>query len=81
METIGLTQHYLHAEPCRLVAELAGELSPSGVSDGAGQVPVGQKIGHGEVFQAQPIVGLDELAGNPMEECLPHIGDAGVPPR
>jgi hypothetical protein len=40
---------------------LAGELSPSGVSDGAGQVPVGQKIGHGEVFQAQPIVGLDEL--------------------
>jgi hypothetical protein len=73
--------HQLGAEPCRLVAELAGELSPSGVSDGAGQVAVGQQIGHGEVFQAQPIVGLDELAGNLMEECLPHIDDADMLPR
>jgi len=46
-----------------------------------GQKPILQKIRHGEVFQAQPVVGLDELAGNPMEEGSPHITDAGVLPR
>jgi hypothetical protein len=60
---------------------LAGELSPSGVSDGAGQVSVADKIGHGKVFQAQPVVGLDKLAGNLVEERLPHIQDAGMLPR
>jgi hypothetical protein len=48
-------------------------------------VLVADEVGDGEVFQAQPVVGLDELAGDLMEEASTHVGDAGMlagqPPR
>jgi hypothetical protein len=57
---------------------LAGELSPGCVADGTGQVPVAEEIGDGEVFQAEPIVGLDKLSGNLVQIVLTDIGDASV---
>jgi hypothetical protein len=44
-------------------------------------VPIGHEVSDGEVFQAEPVVGLDELAGNLVEEASTDIGDAGVLPR
>jgi hypothetical protein len=76
-----VTGDQLGPEPGRLVAKLAGEFGPGGVTDGAGQVPVGHEVGDGEVFQTEPVVGLDELAGNRVEEASTDIGDAGVLPR
>jgi hypothetical protein len=57
---------HLPAPPHLLVVELAGELRPAGIGDGAGQVLVADEVGDGEVFQAQPVVGLDEPAGDLM---------------
>jgi len=57
---------------------LAGELGPRGIADGAGELPIAKRIGDGEVFQAKPVVGLDELAGDLMQEVLADIGDASV---
>jgi hypothetical protein len=70
----------LRAEPSRFVAELPGQLSPSGVTDGAGELSIAEKVGDGEVFQAKPIVSLDELAGDLVQEAPAHVGDAGVFP-
>jgi hypothetical protein len=41
-------------------------------------VLVAHEVGDGEVFQAQAVVGLDELAGDLVEEASTGIGDAGV---
>src|SRR6266511_5329268 len=51
-------------EPHRLVAELADEFGPDSITDGAGQVPVGHEVSNNKIFQAKPIVSLDELAGD-----------------
>jgi hypothetical protein len=59
---------------------LTGELGPSCVTDGAGQLSVGDEVSDGEVFQAEPVVGLDELAGDVMKEASAGIGDPGVLP-
>jgi hypothetical protein len=61
-----VTDDQFTPEPGCLVAELAGELGPSGVANSAGEMPVGHEVGDGEVFQAEPVVGLDELAGDAM---------------
>jgi hypothetical protein len=55
---------HLPAPPHLLVAELAGELRPAGIGDGVCQVLVADEVGDGEVFQAQPVVGLDEPTGD-----------------
>ena len=70
----------LCAEPRRLVGELAGELGPGDIADGTGQTSVGDEIGDGEVFQTEPVVGLDQLAGDPMEKVSTDVGDPGVLP-
>jgi hypothetical protein len=57
---------------------LAGELGPCGVADGTGEVPIAKEIGDGEVFQAEPVVGLDELIGDLMQIVLTDVGDASV---
>jgi hypothetical protein len=41
-------------------------------------VLVADEVGDGEVFQAEPVVGLDELAGDRMEEAAAGVGDPGV---
>jgi len=41
-------------------------------------VAVADEVGDGEVLQAQPVVGLDELAGDLIQEAPTGIGDAGV---
>jgi hypothetical protein len=53
-------------------------LGPSGVAISAGEMPVGHEVGDGEVFQAEPVVGLDELAGDAMSEGSTRIGHSGV---
>ena len=78
METSGRQTTSSVAEPGRLVAELAGKLGPGGVADGTGQVPVADEVGDGKVFQTEPVVSLDELAGDLMEEASADVGDAGV---
>jgi hypothetical protein len=75
-----ITDNQLGSEPRRLVGELPGQLGPSGIADSAGQAPVGHEIGDGEVFQTEPVVGLDELAGDLVEEVAAHVGDASVLP-
>jgi hypothetical protein len=59
---------------------LPGQLGPGGVTDGAGESSVAEQVGDGEVFQAKPIVGLDELAGDLVQEVPAHVGDARVFP-
>ena len=70
----------LGAEPRCLVGELAGELGPGDITDGTGQTPVGDEVGNGEVFQTEPVVGLDELAGDLVEKVSTDVGDVGVLP-
>ena len=53
--------------PRLLVGELPGEFRPAGITDRAGEVAVADQVGDGEVLQAQPVVGLDELAGDLMQ--------------
>jgi hypothetical protein len=52
-----------------------GALGPGGVANGAGQAPVGHEVGDGEVFQREPVVGLDELAGDLVEEISTDVGE------
>jgi len=61
-----VTDDHFCPEPGRLVAELAGELGPAGITDCASQVLVAEEVGDGEVLQTEPVVGLDELAGDMM---------------
>jgi len=39
---------------------------------------VSEEVGDGEVLQAEPVVGLDELVGDLVQEASTHVGDAGV---
>ena len=66
------------AVPSRFVAELPGQFGPGGVTDGAGKLSVAKQVGDGEVFQAKPIVGLDELAGDLVQKAPAPVGNAGV---
>jgi hypothetical protein len=68
----------LPAVPRLLVDDLPGEFCPARIGDGAGQVLVANQVGDGEVLQRQPVVGLDELAGDLMQEASTDIGDASV---
>jgi hypothetical protein len=49
-----------------------------GINDRAGQVLVAKEVGYGEVLQAEPVVGLDELAGDIMKKASPDVGDTGM---
>ena len=42
---------------------------------------VGQHSGHVQVFDDEPVVGLDQLIGYLMQEMSAHIGDVVVMPR
>ena len=75
-----VTDDQFSAKPIRFVVELPGQLGPGGVTDGAGESSVAEQVGDGEVFQAKPIVGLDELAGDLVQEVPAHVGDACVFP-
>jgi hypothetical protein len=75
-----VTDDQFSAVPNRFVAELPRQLGPSGVTDGAGELSVAEQVGDGEVFPAKPIVGLDELAGDLVQEAPAHVGDARVFP-
>jgi hypothetical protein len=41
-----------------------GALGPGDIADGTGQTPASDEVGDGEVFQTEPVVGLDQLAGD-----------------
>jgi hypothetical protein len=41
-------------------------------------VLVADEVGDGEIFQAQPVVCLDELAGNLVQEASTNVGDSGI---
>ena len=73
-----VTEDQFSPEPDRFVAELPGQLGPGGVTDGASELSVAEQVGDGKVFQAKPIVGLDELAGNLVQEASTDVGDAGM---
>src|SRR4029453_16734836 len=73
-----VTDDQLRPEPGRLVADLAGKLGPAGIKDRAGQVFVAKEVGDGEVLQAEPVGGLDELAGDIMKKATPDVGDTGM---
>jgi hypothetical protein len=57
-----------------------GALGPGDIADGTGQTPVGNEVGDGEVFQTEPVVGLDQLAGHLVEKVSTDVGNAGVLP-
>ena len=73
-----VTDDQFSAIPSRFVAELPGQFGPGGVTDGAGKLSVAKQVGDGEVFQAKPIVGLDELAGDLVQKAPAPVGNAGV---
>ncbi len=66
------------AAPSLFVAQDAGELGPAGIRDGAGQAVVGQHPGHVQVFDDEPVVGLDQRARHLVQEMAAHIGDVTV---
>ena len=66
------------AAPGLFVAQLAGELGPARIGDGAGEVMVGQHSGHVQVFEVEPVVGLDQRVGNLVQEMPTHIRDVMV---
>ena len=77
METIGRLPP-ARRRTRRFVADLASELGPGGIADGTGHVLVADKVGDGKVFQTQPVVSLDELTGDLMQEASANPADAGM---
>nr|WP_169814432.1 hypothetical protein [Nocardia pseudovaccinii] len=59
-----IREQYLSAAPLLFIAHQAGELTPSGIADGTGKMPIGQHSGGIEVFQDQPVVGIDQAGGD-----------------
>src|SRR4029453_92904 len=70
-----VTDDQFSAVPNRFVAELPRQLGPSGVTDGAGELSVAEQVGDGEVLQAKPFVGLDELRGDIVQQAPAHVGE------
>ncbi|KLO27800.1 hypothetical protein ABW16_14505 [Mycolicibacter heraklionensis] len=60
--------------------QLAGELSPARVSDSAGESAIGQHPRGVQIFDDEPVVGLDQLVGDPVEEMLANVRSAVVMP-
>jgi hypothetical protein len=57
-----VTGHQLGTKPRSLVAELAAEFRPGGVTYSAGETLVACEVGNSKVFNGQPGVGLGKLA-------------------
>jgi hypothetical protein len=63
------------AAPGVFVAQLAGEFGPGRVTDGLSEPMVSQHPGHVEVFEDEPVVGLDQRVGDLMQEVAADVGD------
>lgn len=69
---------YLHQGlmlPGRLVLELAGQLTPRGVSNGLGQLVIFEHAAYIETLHADDIVVPDQLCGELMQVVLPAVGN------
>src|SRR5688500_14983438 len=63
----------------RLPCSRPGERTrPRRRRDGTGHVLVADKVGDGKAFQTQSVVGLDEPAGDLMQETSANPADAGM---
>ncbi|BDU09028.1 hypothetical protein FMUBM48_52910 [Nocardia cyriacigeorgica] len=65
-----------------LVSQHASEFTPGSVADCPGKATVSQHPGHIQVFDDDPVVGLDQLVRYPMEEMAANISyPTVVPPQ
>jgi hypothetical protein len=64
--------------PGLLVAQQLRELDPARVRDRARQSPVAQHPGHIQVFDHEPVVGLDQLVRHLMQEMPTHVRNVVV---
>jgi len=60
------------------VAHHPGELCPASIGDRAGQSAISQHACHIQVFDDDPVVGLDQLTGHQVQEIPPNVGDTMV---
>jgi hypothetical protein len=68
----------LPATPALFVGQDACELAPGGVADRPGEPVVGQHPCHIEVFDREPVVGLDQLVGDLVQEMLADVAHTMV---
>src|SRR5690625_991456 len=71
----------LAAAPGLFVVQLAVELGPAGIGDGAGQPVIAQHPVHMQVLDDEAVVSLDQLVAHLVCEMSAHIGDTAVIPR
>src|SRR5260370_20437271 len=70
--------HQAAPVPLALVLQLAAELAPAAVGDGAGQVPVADHAGHVEVFDDDGVGRADQAGAGAVQEVLPRVTDLPV---
>jgi hypothetical protein len=73
-----VTKHQFAIQPGGLVTELATEVGPGGIPNGAGKAGVADESRDIEILDHQLGVGLGELARDLVQEAPALIGDAGV---
>jgi len=75
-----LSREELAAAPGLFVAQQPGELGPTRIGNSAGQTMVARHPRYVQVFDDEPVVGLDQLIGHPVQEMPAHVGDVMVVP-
>ncbi len=66
------------APPGLLVAQQPGELCPPGIGDRPGNAMVGQHPSNVQIFDDEPVVGLDQRVGDLVQEVPPNVSDVIV---
>jgi len=74
-------RHCNHAvTPSLLVVDQPGELPPSGIRNSSGESVVRHHAGDVQIFEDEPVVGLDQLAGDLVKEMPANVADTMVMP-
>src|SRR6185312_6527405 len=68
----------LPSVPLTLVRQLAAELGPTAVRDGAGQLSVTDQAGDVQVLDDDCVGGADKPGASPMQEVAPRVADLTV---
>jgi len=68
----------LPSVPLTLVRQLAAELGPTAVRDGAGQLSVTDQAGDVQVLDHDCVGGADKPGASPMQEVAPRVADLTV---
>jgi hypothetical protein len=66
------------AIPLALVLQLAAELAPAAVRDGAGQMPVADHAANVEVFDDDGVGRADQAGAGAVQEVSPRVADLAV---